>query len=231
MTELKWRLVGLFGTWLIKAIFSTTRIHFAGDVPKVLKTAGTPKQCIGAIWHSRILIFAYLYRGWRASILVSRSDDGEIIARILERQGFETIRGSTNKGGRRALGTLIQRLRNGGPAVIIPDGPQGPRFRVQSGIILLAQKTGVPIYPVSYSARHAKIFSSWDRFMLPLPFTECRVVYGDPVSIPADADDLVREACRLRLEGELCRITLNADRYFGRITDGCDESIRSEKPA
>jgi lysophospholipid acyltransferase (LPLAT)-like uncharacterized protein len=223
MTELKWKLVGIFGTWLIELIFSTIRIHFTGCDRDRHKKAGAPKRYIAAIWHSRILMFSYLYKGWHSSILVSRSEDGEIIARILQRQGFETIRGSTNKGGRRALATLIRRIRDGGSAVIIPDGPQGPRFRVQPGIILLAQKTGVPIYPLSYGARHAKIFSSWDRFMLPRPFTECRVVYGDPVFVPADADERVREACRRRLEDELCKITLSADRYFGRVTDGCNE--------
>ncbi len=92
---------------------------------------------------------------------------------------------------------------------------------MQPGIIVLAQKTGIPIYPMTYSARHAKVFSSWDRFMLPRPFTDCLVVYGDPVVVPADADDAVRETCRRRLEDELCRITLKADRRFGRVTDGC----------
>ena len=222
MNELKWRLVGLLGSRLIDLIFSTIRIHSVSLDQEWHDTASAPKRFIAAIWHSRILMFSYLYKGWRASILVSRSEDGEIIARILQRQGFETIRGSTNKGGGRALATLIRRIRDGGSAVIIPDGPQGPRFRVQPGIILLAQKTGVPIYPMSYGARHAKIFSSWDRFMLPRPFTECRVVYGTPVFVPANADEIVREACRRRLEDELCKITLNADCCFGQVTDGCD---------
>ena len=223
MTELKWRLIGFFGTWLIELIFSTIRIRFVGREWERRRMEGRSGQYIAAIWHSRILMFSYLYKGFRASILVSRSEDGEIIARILQRQGFETIRGSTNKGGGRALAALIRRMKKGGSAVIIPDGPQGPRFRVQPGIILLAQKTGAPIYPMSYGARHAKIFSSWDRFMLPRPFTECRVVYGAPVFVPPDADEQVREACRRRLENELCNITIDADRHFGRVTDGCDE--------
>ena len=221
MTELKWRIVGLLGSRLIALIFSTTRIRSVSQDPAWHNAASVPKQFIAAIWHSRILMFSYLYRGWRASIMVSPSKDGEIIARILQRQGFETIRGSTNEGGRRALATLIRRIRGGGSAVIIPDGPQGPRFRVKPGIILLAQKTGIPIYPMSYAARHAKVFSSWDRFVLPRPFTECRAVYGNPISVPADADEIDRESCRRRLEDELCKITLNADRYFGQVTDEC----------
>jgi len=223
MKERQWRLVGLLGSWVIHLIFSTVRIRFVGSRPEPRGVSGMPRQYIAAIWHSRILIFSHLYKGWRVSILVSRSEDGEIIARILQQQGFDTVRGSTNKKGRQALTLLIRRIREGGSAVIIPDGPQGPRFRVQPGIILLAQKTGVPIYPMSYSARHAKIFSSWDRFMLPRPFTECCVVYGDPIRVPADADENVRADYRCRLEDALCAITLKADRSFGRITDGCHD--------
>lgn len=223
MTERQWQWVGLLGSWIIRLIFSTARIRCEGPPLERLRMLNRRGQFIAAIWHSRILIFSHLYRGWKASILVSRSDDGEIIARILQRQGFETVRGSTNKGGRQALALLIRKIREGGSAVMIPDGPQGPRCRVQPGIILLAQKTGVPIYPMSYSARHAKIFSSWDRFMLPRPFTECCVVYGDPIRVPADADENVRADYRRRLEDALYAITLKADRYFGRVTDGCHD--------
>ena len=115
-------------------------------------------------------MISYIFSGWDGAILVSRSNDGEIIARILQRQGHETIRGSTAKGGLRALATLIKRLKaRPRPGVIIPDGPQGPRFKVQPGVIILAKKTGYPIIPVTYSARWMKVFKSWDRFILPCP--------------------------------------------------------------
>ena len=176
------------------------------------------KKIIAACWHSRILLVSYLYKGWNAAILVSRSKDGEIIARILEKQGHEAIRGSSTRGGLRALSRLIKGLKeNKRPAVIIPDGPQGPRFIVQPGVIALAKKTGSPILPISYSAKKIKVFNSWDRFILPFPFTTCRIVYGNPVYVPQKADRETEAKCRIQLEAELNRITTGADNCFGHI--------------
>ncbi|MCG2830590.1 MAG: hypothetical protein L6302_06025, partial [Desulfobacteraceae bacterium] len=96
------------------------------------------------------------------------------------------------------------------------DGPQGPRFKVKLGIIILARETGYPILPFSYSAKKMKVFSSWDRFILPYPFTKCLGIYGNPLFVPKDADkdDLMRY--RNLLEKELNRLTLEADSYFKR---------------
>lgn len=214
LEELKWKLIGFFGKLFIDALFLTTRIEFAGieNVQHVIDG----RKAIVAFWHSRILLLSYLYQGENAIVLVSRSEDGEIIARIIERQGHEPVRGSTSKGGLRALAKLIRTMKNQiRPAVIIPDGPQGPRFKVQPGIITLAKKTGYPILPVTYSARKMKIFGSWDRFVLPRPFTRCRVVYGNPVFVPEQSGRSEEERCRVQLEETLCHITADADRYFG----------------
>lgn len=213
ITEIKWNLVGIFGKLFVDLLFATTRIESVGF--ENVRQLVSSRKFIFAIWHSRILLVSYLYKGTDASILVSQSGDGEIIARILQKQGHETIRGSTKKGGLRALAGLIKRLREREKfGVMIPDGPQGPRFKVQPGIIILAKKTGNPILPISYSAGKIKVFSSWDRFILPHPFTTCRVVYGVPIYVPADADKSEETRCLLRLEDELRRITFDADRYF-----------------
>jgi len=214
LIELKWKLVGVFGKLLIDAIFCTSRIESAGfeTIQDILKT----RKFIVAAWHSRILLVSYLYKGYDGAILVSRSDDGEIIARVLQRQGHETVRGSSSRGGLRAISILIRKLKEKArPGVIIPDGPQGPRNVVQPGIIMLAKKTGYPIIPVTYSAERMKVFSSWDRFILPRPFTKCRMIYGDPVYVPADADPNGEEESRVRLEAEMNKITNEADDYFG----------------
>lgn len=214
MIELKWQLIGILGKGVIDLLFSTIRIENVGAEPaKELIESG---RVIGAIWHSRILAGCYLHRNRNATALVSQSDDGEIIARILHRLGYETVRGSTTRGGLRALAALVRKLKETcQPAVITPDGPQGPRFRVQPGIIALAMKTGYPILPITYSARKAKFFASWDRFMLPFPFTTCRVIYGNPIYVPENADKQLEELCRIRLETELCRITDEADQDYG----------------
>jgi lysophospholipid acyltransferase (LPLAT)-like uncharacterized protein len=218
LTELKWRLVGAFGKWLVDFIFKTSVIEIRGY--KSVENKIKSRKYIMALWHSRILLFSYFFKGMNGSILVSRSDDGEIIARILQAQGQETVRGSTKKGGLRAISRLIKDLKkNGRPGAIIPDGPQGPRFQVQPGVILLAKKTGYPIIPASYSAKKIKVFSSWDRFILPYPFTRCRMVFGKLISVPPDADQIGVENSRRTLERELNRITQSADRYFGHQID------------
>lgn len=212
--EWRWRLVGLSGKLLVDLLFKTTRIEKIGieKIESILKS----RRFIFALWHSRILLISYLYQGWNGTMLVSQSRDGEWIARILQRQGHDPVRGSTTRGGLRALSQIIRRLKaKTSPAVITPDGPQGPRFKVQSGIITLAQRTGYPIVPVSFSARRVKIFNSWDRFLLPLPFTHCRVLYGEPIWVPEDADPETLSDCRLQLEKELCRITREVDLFYG----------------
>ncbi len=216
--EIKWKLVGILGKLLVDFIFSTSIIEIKGQKP--LESLLKSRKYIMAIWHSRILLVSYLFKGTNASILVSRSDDGEIIARILQAQGHETVRGSTSKGGLRAMSKLIKDLKNNRqPGAIIPDGPRGPRFQVQPGVIMLAKKTGYPIIPATYSAKKIKVFSSWDRFVLPYPFTRCRMVFGKPIPVSPDADPVGLENCRKALENELNRITKSADRHFGHQID------------
>ena len=205
----------MLGRLLVDFIFRTSDLQFSGRKP--LGPLMESRKYIWAIWHSRILMFSHVYTGLNASILVSRSEDGEIIARILQAQGQDTVRGSTSKGGLRALSKMIKNLRaKNQPGVVIPDGPRGPRFVVQPGILILAKKTGYPIVPATYSAKRAKVFSSWDRFMLPYPFNRCLMVYGKPVFVPPDANPARLEECRKVLEGELNRITAAADRRFDR---------------
>lgn len=213
--HLKWRLVGLFGNALVDVLFKTLSIESVGLGPE-LREIHVARRMIAAAWHSRILLLGHLYRGWDGVALVSRSEDGEIIARMLQRQGQETVRGSTSRGGARALARMVMKLRERNRvAVIIPDGPRGPRFRVQPGIIALAAKTGYPIVPMTYSARRMKVFNSWDRFILPAPFTRCRVVYGRPLRVPPGLDRAGAEAHRKYLEDALNAITRQADARFG----------------
>lgn len=213
-TGLKWRLIGLAGKLLIDFLFIFSPIEKRGysDVADLIDS----RRFIFAFWHSRILLLSYIYKRLDASILVSNSADGEIIAQVLQRHGHKTIRGSTRKGGLRALMRQIADMRSHRrPGVVIPDGPQGPRHSVQPGIILLAQKTGCPIVPLAYSSKRRKIFNSWDRFVLPYPWTRGVVTYGRPIDVPANADAETINDCARELEQELNRITKQADECFG----------------
>lgn len=211
---LKWWLAGWLGKGLVDLICGTMRIRVV-DFNKA-RAEIESKRFILAFWHSRIVAISYLYQGWGAAILVSSSEDGEIMAQILQRQGHETIRGSTSRHGVRAMTKLIKTLNETiRPGGVVPDGPRGPRFRVQPGVITLAQKTGCPVVPISYSAKRIKIFASWDRFILPYPFTEGRLIYGRPISMPSKLDVEEQGIYRVRLEEELNRITRKVDHYYG----------------
>jgi hypothetical protein len=211
---MRWRLVGILGKWAVDLFAGSLRIERVGY--ERVRDIVASRRLIFAFWHSRILVVSHMAKGMNGVAMVSRSGDGEIIARVLQRQGQSVVRGSTGRGGLRALARLIKLLKEADrPGGMIPDGPQGPRYRVQSGVITLAQKTGYTILPVSYSARKIKVFGSWDRFVLPYPFTRCRLVYGEPVAVPRRADKATLEARRETLEKEMRRITFAHDRFFG----------------
>jgi hypothetical protein len=213
LVEIKWELVGILGKFFIDILYYTTNIELRGF--EKVRPIINSRKFIWAVWHSRMLLLNYLTKGSEGTAMVSGSEDGEFVARILKRQGHEAIRGSTTRGGIKALSSLIKKLKEKQrPSIIIPDGPQGPRFKVKSGIIILARETGYPILPFSYSAKRMKVFASWDRFILPYPFTKCLGIYGNPFFVPKDAgkDDLMRY--RNLLEKELGRLTKEADSYF-----------------
>lgn len=213
ITELKYNTIGILGKIIIDLIFITTKIDIIGF--EKVKHVIDSREVILAFWHSRILLISYLYKKQNGVIMVSPSGDGEIIARIIQKQGHETVRGSTSKKGRRALIQLIKTIKNKKkPGVVIPDGPLGPRFKAQPGIITLAKMTGYAIVPVSYSAKHMAIFPSWDRFILPYPFTRCRVEYDYPIYVPKNIEKREEKILLADFEKTLNEITLNVDRHF-----------------
>ena len=213
---LKWKLIGLACKLFIDFLFIFSRIDIKGY--RAVADIVDSRRYIYAIWHSRILLPTFFHRKENASILVSNSADGEIVAQMLKRYGHQTIRGSTGKRGLRALMAQIIDMRsNNRPGVVTPDGPQGPRHRVQPGVILLSQKTGYPIIPLAYGARKRKVFNSWDRFVLPVPWTRCSLVYGRPIRIPenVDKDEEVLKSYLRQVEDELNRVTGQADEMCG----------------
>lgn len=214
--DAKWRWIGLAGKLFIDALFIGSRLTVRGYEP--VSALIKSRRCIYAAWHSRLLLPCYYYKGIGASALVSDSADGEIIAQILQRQGQTTVRGSTGKGGLRALTQQIRTMQaSHRPAAVIPDGPQGPMQKVQPGVILLSQKTGCPIIPVSYSSKWRVVFNSWDRFILPLPCSPAILIHGRPIVVPQNVGARKLADCVSELEMELNRITYDADRFFGHI--------------
>ena len=168
-----------------------------------------------SLWHGRLLFLPYLYR-WEKDLytLVSPSIDGEIIARILRLFGVHTIRGSSYKEGGRAFRELIRVVRGKGSVFITVDGSRGPVFKVQGGVLHLAMLGNVPILPITYGAEKAIILKSWDRFIIPKPFSRVVVIYGEPLYVPRDMSDEQMEEKREELEKRLVEITEKADQYF-----------------
>ncbi len=195
------RLIGM----VVCALAATLRVRvlFAErEVPPTPERAGGPGR-IYSLWHGRMLYPVYFRRKLGASVLVSLSRDGEILAGALEILGYRTVRGSSSRAGAPALRRLLKTLRAGRDVGIASDGPRGPALRVQPGIIHLASRSGAPVIPIVFGAARAKTFASWDRFCLPLPFTGVAVVFGRPVRVPREADEALLEAKRLALETEM----------------------------
>lgn len=155
------------------------------------------------MWHSRILLGAATQADLGLSVLISQHGDGEYIARTVERLGFRCVRGSTTRGGARALLAILDILRGGGDVAFTPDGPKGPRLRVQQGCVAAASATGAPIVAVGFECSRTKRFRSWDRFMLPAPFTKVAVRFGEPIAVPPDLDQAGLETWRGRAEAAM----------------------------
>lgn len=168
-------------------------------------------------WHGRTVLAALLFRGRGVWTIISQSRDGEMQNRIFSLFGFRTIRGSSGRGGVKAAIESIRALKQGGEMAFTPDGPRGPSGVVQGGVMLMARKSGAALVPVGVSASRRWLVKSWDRFMVPKPFSQGLMIFGSPLYVPADASEEEIEAVRLKLEGEMHRLEQEAERRMGHI--------------
>jgi lysophospholipid acyltransferase (LPLAT)-like uncharacterized protein len=198
---------------LIRALTASLRLR-EYRAPGLEARWRAKQPVIYTIWHGQILLMPYLYgRRLRIHALTSRSRDGEILARFIQGFGFTVVRGSSSRGGVRALLTLARAVRDeAADIVIVPDGPRGPRHVAQGGAVMLAKMTGVPMIPVAFAASAKTVLKSWDAFIIPRPFARATVLFGAPIVVPRDADEDVLEAKRRELETALTDLTAAADR-------------------
>lgn len=149
------------------------------------------KRPVIMLWHDEIFPLIPAHAGERMACVVSQSKDGEILTRVLESFGFMTVRGSSSRGGMRALIAAKRVMDEQGVGIIFTvDGPRGPRHKVKPGAVFLARHAGSPIVPVRAVMSRAKVFHrAWDKFQLPWPFSRCTIIYGDPVFLPELGDD------------------------------------------
>ncbi|MGE4263755.1 MAG: lysophospholipid acyltransferase family protein [Desulfovibrio sp.] len=195
-------------TLVYRAWVRSIRFDDRGDLSILLDALATGRPLMLAIWHAEL--FALTGYGMcrldgKLATVVSDSRDGEIIAQVLERIGYGTARGSSTRGGLKALIALRRHMDQGRIGVITVDGPRGPRHKVKDGAVYLAHKTGALLFPVRSRPAVRHVFErSWDRFELPMPFCRCPVYFGAPLEFPGDkpTPELLEQG-RLRLEEAL----------------------------
>jgi lysophospholipid acyltransferase (LPLAT)-like uncharacterized protein len=222
------RVAGFFAALLLRLWLGTLRFRARALGTPVLprpRRLGPPR--LFAFWHEFALLPAVHYRGVGLAMLISQHADGELIATACRHLGHGVVRGSTTRGGAGALREMVRATRRGHTA-ITPDGPRGPRRRLQVGLVYLAARTGLPVVPVGFACRRAWRLRSWDRLVLPYPFTEVWCVSGEPVVVPPDADRTRIEAYRRRIEAAMAEATAAAERLAGAVPA---EDTRAENAA
>ena len=200
---------------IINTLKITMRFTFLNseNIKEIYEKGG---NIIMTFWHGRLLMMPVVGRhiGKDKSTLISMHQDGEIISRVMDLFDYSSIRGSTTRGGTKALRDMVKTLRSGCDIVITPDGRKGPRYTAQNVAVVLAKLTGVPICPISFGASKKKQFSSWDGFILPHLFSKGVFIWGEPIYVSKDADKEELERKRIELEESLKDITKKADSYF-----------------
>jgi lysophospholipid acyltransferase (LPLAT)-like uncharacterized protein len=161
------------------------------------------RQPVMAFWHGRILPATYYFRRRGIVVITSENFDGEWIARIIEHFGYGTARGSTSRGGLKAMLQLVKDMERGNAAGFTLDGPRGPARVAQPGAIWLARTTGNPVLPFHLEASRHWTMRSWDQTQIPKPFTTVALAIGEPIEVKPDASDAEVEGARLVLEARL----------------------------
>jgi len=183
---------------LIWCIFLTCRVKFT-------PTKLPEKPCVVVFWHGRLAMMSFAYRRWwlrdfgskrRAKVIISDHKDGEIITRVISHFGIGAIRGSSFKGGARALMGAIKEIKNGTDVIITPDGPRGPLHSVADGAVILAQRLNLDIYALNYEASSFWKFRSWDEMVLPKPFSRINYSLSTPLNLTGLSLDAGKEAIR-----------------------------------
>jgi hypothetical protein len=195
---------------VIRLLGSTWRIRVVHP-EREAQARARGRPVIYTFWHGRLLPLSFTHRGRAIQVLASIHRDGERMGRTIRHLGFGHLRGSSTRGGTEALRRLVGRVRAGYDLGLTVDGPRGPRHVVKMGAVAVAWMTGAALLPVATAGRRRWVFSSWDRFEVPRPFTEVVIHYGEPLWVPPEVDREELETYRVELEGRLRRITEEAD--------------------
>lgn len=189
-----------FYIWLVFRTGSWRRVGF--EIP--LTYLQNQKPFITCFWHSRLLLLPYAWPGGNNTffMLISAHKDGKLISKTVGHFGIKTIAGSTHRGGTQALVEMVRLSKKGKTIGITPDGPRGPAFEVSEGTVMASYLAKADLIPVTYSVDRRKILKSWDRFLLPFPFSKGELRWGDPIPYPETKDQIrsVRKKLKIALD-------------------------------
>jgi lysophospholipid acyltransferase (LPLAT)-like uncharacterized protein len=199
----------------IRLVFHTNRWRWQGlELHECWAASG--QAVIYCFWHNRMAMMVYARRSPRVHhMIISPHADGRMIAGIVARFGIHTIFASSSRGGHEGFKQAIAALRAGDMLCITPDGPRGPRMRIGFGPIDLSRRAGVPLLPLAFSTTRRRVFGSWDRFILPLPFGRGVFIVGEPMTVERACTRAAREAARAEFERRLIGVAAEADRLTG----------------
>ena len=212
------RAVGCTGAWLVRRLGNTIDYHFRYEDSSVNPEVARrlDQRYIYAFFHE-VMLFPAHYWAWPSMhILISDHRDGELITQVIKRLGFGVVRGSSTRGGARALREMTSKIDMGNLCVT-PDGPRGPRRQVQQGLVYLASRTGLPIVGAGMAFKNPWRATSWDRFCVPRPHSKAACVAPAPVTVPPDADRETLEACRALVERRMQTATDEADAWVEQL--------------
>ena len=212
LKEFRWKLIGFFGKLILGLWIITARKTVIGE-DRYKELRSQKKPVVLLIWHSRLLVVPYLFRKRGILALISPSEDGEILARIVEGWG-KVLRGSSSHSIVKAWSVMRKELDEGGEVVIVPDGPRGPNRKMKLGALKLSQRSGAYIVPFTFAASRKITLNSWDKFMIFYPFTRVVALFGEPILVEPKlrGDDLERE--RQRIEQILLKLDDEAASYL-----------------
>lgn len=210
MDEFKTWLIGWVGFLTISVIGRTIRWQSEGSA-HLDEIYATGKRAIFTFWHGRIFPATYYWRNRGIVVMTSMNRDGEAIAQCIQRFGFGVARGSSSRGGFRALAQMGRDIRMGQDAAFTIDGPRGPRYIAKQGPVLLARKTGAAIFCFHISMQHRIQLKSWDEFQIPLPFTKAAVLMAPPIWVPEDASEEHLRALHQQMQATLDKLRTDGD--------------------
>jgi lysophospholipid acyltransferase (LPLAT)-like uncharacterized protein len=202
------------GWLLVRLIGPTLRytISFEENGP----TRDYPGVAVYVFWHRCVIPALYYYRGKNIAVMTSSSFDGEYIARIIEKFGYRAVRGSSTRGGVRALLGMHAEIEQGRAVAFTIDGPRGPRYVAKPGPVLLARNVKLPVFAFYAAAERAWVLNSWDRFIIPKPFSRVVIRMGRGIEVPSDADGAGLDVFHGEMQAALDRVRDSAESVFGQ---------------